>query len=200
MEFPCSGVILAGGENKRFSGENKALCRVNGKRTIDRIYDVFRRVFKDIILVSNTPSLYLEWDVTIVSDILPLRSSLTGIHTGLFYAETPYAFFSACDTPFLKQELVERIVSQIEDRFDAIIPQTRAGMEPLCAVYAKRSLHRVEKNILENKLKIQRIFKKHRIKAIPEAYIRKYDENLVSFFNINTPEDLAVAEGMATSQ
>ena len=200
MEFSCSGVILAGGENKRFSGENKAFSRINDKRTIDRIYDVFRCVFSDIILVTNTPSDYLELDVTIVSDILPVRSSLTGIHTGLFYAESPYAFFSACDTPFLKKELVARIVSQIETRYDAIIPQTRAGMEPLCAVYAKRSLQRIEKNILENKLKIQRIFKKNRIKAIPESFIRKYDENLDSFFNINTPRDLAVAEDMAKPQ
>ena len=200
MEFPCSGVILAGGENKRFSGKNKAFCRVNGKRTIDGIYDVFRRVFSDIIIVTNTPSLYLDLEGMIVSDILPMRSSLTGIHTGLFYATFPHAFFSACDTPFLKQELVEQVVLRIEDRFDAIIPQTQAGMEPLCAVYAKKSLHRIEKNILENKFKIQRIFKKTRIKVIPETIIRKYDKNLVSFFNINTPKDLTVAEDMINPQ
>lgn len=194
MKFSCDGVILAGGENRRFLGEHKAFCRINGKRIIDRIFDVFQGVFSDIILVTNTPALYIEWDVTIVSDIFPVRSSLTGIHAGLFYADSPYVFFSACDTPFLKKALVEQIIAQIEDRYDAIIPQTQAGMEPLCAVYAKRCLHRIEQNISENKLKIQRIFKKNRIKTIPEPVIRKYDKNLTSFFNINTPQDLAVAK------
>ncbi|MFO7965108.1 MAG: molybdenum cofactor guanylyltransferase [Desulfobacterales bacterium] len=200
MKFPCSGVILAGGENRRFMGQNKAFCRINGKRTIDRIYPLFRSVFSDIILVTNTPSLYLEFDATIVCDILPVRSSLTGIHAGLFYADTPYAFISACDTPFLEKALVEHIVSQIEDRYDAIIPQTGAGMEPLCAVYAKKALNRIESSIHQRKLKIQSVFKKNRIKIIPEQAVRMRDNRLASFFNINTPQDLATAENMLNSK
>ena len=138
MGYLCSGVILAGGENKRFNGKNKGFCQINGQRIIDRIFSVFRRVFDDIILVTNSPELYLEWDCTIVTDIYPIRSSVTGIHTGLFYARHPYAFCSACDTPFLKKELIECVVSRIEPGMDLILPETQAGSEPLCAVYSKK--------------------------------------------------------------
>ncbi|HAY39257.1 MAG TPA: molybdenum cofactor guanylyltransferase, partial [Desulfobacteraceae bacterium] len=102
MKNKFTGVILAGGKNSRFSGKNKALVRIGGKRILDRIYEVFTILFDKIILVTNDPLQYMEWDFDIVTDIFPIRSSLTGIHTGLFYITTPYAFFVACDIPFIK--------------------------------------------------------------------------------------------------
>ena len=105
MTFPCTGVILSGGLSTRFNGQNKAFISVGQRRILDRLYDVFSGLFDEIILVTNHPLQFLEWDLTIVTDIYPVRSSLTGIHTGLFYMKNPFAFFSACDTPFLKKEL-----------------------------------------------------------------------------------------------
>ena len=196
MKLPCTGVILSGGLNTRFDGENKAFISVGGRRIIDRLLDVFSDLFDEIILVTNHPELFLQWDLTIVTDIFDLRSSLTGIHTGLFYSNNPYAFFSACDTPFLKKELVEILVKQIEQKFDIIMPETAAGFEPLCAIYSKRCLKPAEDHLKANKLKIQWAFRSNRIKHIPENQLRSVDPELGSFFNINTPEDLARAEAM----
>jgi molybdenum cofactor guanylyltransferase len=151
-------------------------------------------------LVTNHPQQFLKWDLTIVTDIFDLRSSLTGIHTGLFYTNNPYAFFSACDTPFLKKELVEVLVEQIEEKIDIIMPETAAGFEPLCAIYSKRCLKPAEYHLKANKLKIQWAFRSNRIKNIPESLLRSVDPELESFFNINTPEDLAKAEAMVAER
>lgn len=196
MKSPCSGVILAGGLNTRFSGQDKALISVGRRRILDRIYEVFIQLFDEIFLVSNSPVRYLEWDLNIVADLYPLRSSLTGIHAGLFYASNPHVFFAACDTPFLKKELIEAIIDRIEPGYDAIIPEISAGLEPLCAVYAKRCLNRVEQHLAQEKLKIQLVFKKNRIKKMPEKILRERDPELISFFNINSPEDLEKAEAL----
>ena len=196
MTFPCSGVILSGGLNTRFEGDHKAFMHVGGKRIIDRLYEVFSDLFDEIILVTNHPEQFLNLDLTIVTDIFNLRSSLTGIHTGLFYMKNPYAFFSACDTPFLKKELVEILVEHIEQKIDIIMPETAAGFEPLCAIYSKRCLKPAEDHLKANKLKIQWAFRSNRIKNIPENQLRTVDPELRSFFNINTPEDLARAEEM----
>jgi molybdopterin-guanine dinucleotide biosynthesis protein A len=182
MTHPCTGVILSGGLNTRFGGT--------------RLLDVFTDLFDEIILVTNHPEQFLQWDLTIVTDIFDLRSSLTGIHTGLFYANNPNAFFSACDTPFLQKELVETLVEQIEHKIDIIMPETTAGFEPLCAIYSKRCLKPAEDHLKANKLKIQWAFRSNRIKHIPENQLRSVDPELRSFFNINTPEDLARAETM----
>jgi molybdopterin-guanine dinucleotide biosynthesis protein A len=196
MTNPCTGVILSGGLNTRFDGVNKALVRVGERRIIDWLLEVFSDLFDDIILVTNQPEQFLQYDLTIVTDVFDQRSSLTGIHTGLFYAKNPYAFFSACDTPFLKKELVEMLTENIEPKIDIIMPQTTAGFEPLCAIYSKRCLKSAEDHLEANKLKIQWALRSHRTKNITEDDLRLVDPDLISFFNINTPQDLANAEKM----
>ena len=199
MKTSVTGVILAGGQNTRFSGTNKALIRVGGKCILDRIYNVFSDLFEEIILVTNDPIQYLEWDLNIVTDLFPVRSSLTGIHAGLFYMTTPYAFFVACDIPFLKKELVETILGNIEPGIDIVIPETSQGFEPLCSVYSKQCFKPIEQQLVKKDLKIQQIFRKVRVKKIPENILRQNDPDLVSFSNINTPDDLTSAEYIATS-
>lgn len=189
---------MAGGKNSRFSGKNKALVRIGGKRILDRIYEVFTILFDKIILVTNDPVQYMEWDFDIVTDIFPIRSSLTGIHTGLFYITTPYAFFVACDIPFIRKELIEILLDGVEPGIDIVIPETSKGVEPLCSVYSKRCFKPIEEQLEKKSLKIQRVFQKVRVKKIPEDILRTIDPDLVSLYNINTPDDLARAKQAAT--
>jgi len=198
MKNKFTGVILAGGKNSRFSGKNKALVRIGEKRILDRIYDVFTILFDKIILVTNDPLQYMEWDFDIVTDIFPIRSSLTGIHTGLFYITTPYAFFAACDIPFIKKELIEILLDGVEPSIDIVIPETSKGVEPLCSVYSKRCLKPIEEQLEKQSLKIERMFQKVRVKKISEDILRTIDPDLVSLSNINTPDDLARAKQAAT--
>ena len=110
MKIPCTGVILSGGLATRYDGTEKALLRVGGIRLLDRIYDIYAELFEEIILVTNSPEKFLQWDLMIVPDLFQIRSSLTGIHAGLFFMTNPFAFISACDTPFLKKEVVLYLV------------------------------------------------------------------------------------------
>ena len=197
MSSACTGVILAGGKNTRFSGEQKTLMKIGGIRILDRIFEVMTTVFDDIILVTNTPGQYLEWDATIVTDLLPVKSSLTGIHAGLFYTRTDYAFFTAGDTPFLKKEMVAAVVDGISPGIDIVMPETGSGREPLCAVYARSCLEPARTSVENSRFKIMRTFRKKNIKVISEKAARKVDPHLISFFNVNTPEDLQRARTIA---
>jgi len=195
-KFPCTGVILSGGSATRYDGIEKALLKVGGVRILDRIYRIYAGLFEEIILVTNSPEKFLEWDLLIVPDLFPIRSSLTGIHAGLFFMSNPFAFISACDTPFLKKEIVETIIGNIEANIDMIVPDTASGLEPLCAAYSKRCLHPAQQHLEQDKLKITKAFRKCRIKTISEKVLRAKDPDLQSFFNINTPADLQHAEEM----
>jgi molybdopterin-guanine dinucleotide biosynthesis protein A len=181
-------------------GIEKAFLRVGGVRILDRIYEIYRELFDEIILVTNNPHKFLEWDLLIVSDLYPIRSSLTGIHAGLFYMTNPFAFISACDTPFLRKEMVEAVIGKIEDQVDIVIPETTAGLEPLCAAYSKRCLNSARHHLEQEKLKVIKAFRKSRIKTISEKVLCKIDPDLRSFFNINTPADLKRAEEMIKCQ
>jgi molybdopterin-guanine dinucleotide biosynthesis protein A len=153
-------------------------------------------MFEEIIVVTNDPIKFLDWDTHIVTDLFPVRSSLTGIHAGLFHSRTPYAFFAACDIPFLKKEVVKAVIGAISPDIDAVIPETAAGFEPLCAAYSTRCLENVRRHLTKNRLKIQLFLKKMHVRTIPEDRLRRLDPQLISFFNINSPADMARAEAL----
>ena len=194
----CSGVILAGGEHKRLPGVNKALVRINNRPVIDYLFETFQEHFSEIIIVTNEPELFLHLDAVIVTDLFPMRSSLTGIHAGIFYSRTPYAFFSACDMPFLKKEVIRLIVDSIQSNIDIVIPETIDGLEPLCAVYSKACLPAVTEYLMQGKLKIMNFFNRVKVRTISEAQIRAVDPTFDSFSNINTPYDLEQAQNRFT--
>ena len=193
MNPSCSGVILAGGLSTRFDGANKAFFDLGGRRVIEPVISVFQCIFNEILLVTNDPLKYLPWDLNLVTDLFDLKSSLTGIHAGLFYAANPYIFVAACDTPFIRKSVVELVLSEIEPGVAAVMPETPSGTEPLFAAYSTDALPVVERHVRQRKFKIQRVFQNLGIKKIPAARVMAIDPELETFFNINTAEDLAFA-------
>ncbi|MFZ7127013.1 MAG: molybdenum cofactor guanylyltransferase [Desulfobacterales bacterium] len=191
-----TGVILAGGLNTRFGGREKALVEVNGRRILDRLLSAFEGFFDDVLLVTNHPLRYWEWDLRMASDLVSERSSLTGIHTALFYAATDHVFITACDLPFLKPAVIQSLLELIDHRSDVVLPETDGGIQPLCAVYSVRCLRHVEALLAGKQFQIRRFFPKVRMVLLTEDRLRKIDPLLHSFINVNTPEALAEAERM----
>lgn len=177
-------------------GESKALLTVGGSSIMDRLYGVLADSFEEMMLVTNEPLRYLSWDAMIVTDVFPVRSSLTGIHSALLHTSTPHAFITACDTPFLKASLVRMLLNELEPKWDVVIPVTEKGHQPLCAIYSRRCIKPIERQLRNGELKILEFFPKVRVKRIHEEQLRSADPDLVSFFNINTPEELAASERM----
>lgn len=186
-----SGVILAGGSATRFDGREKAFIEVGGKRIIERLLDVYRQIFDDIVIVTNNPLEYIGIDATIVPDIIDKRSSMTGVHAGLFFARNDMAFVSACDTPFLKKGMIELVLSVMKPHYDAVMPIHDNGfLEPLCAVYSRRLVKVFANSLMNEVFTIRDALAERRLITIPEEKLRKSDSALLSFFNINTAEDL----------
>ncbi len=197
MTLNTTGIILAGGYNSRLPGIKKAFHKIGGEMIMDSTHRLFSRLFNEVIIVTNDPESYSRWDGLIVTDIHPSRCSLAGIHAGLFYASEETAFVSACDTPFLKQALIETILSRTKPGIDVVIPQTFDGLEPLCAAYSKECLPLVEKNLENNIFMVKKFFRKKKVTIIPALEVKKTDPDFLSFFNINTQEDLEKARKIA---
>lgn len=193
MNLSCSGVILAGGRSSRFGGENKAFLELGGRPLIQPVISLLQKIFQETMIVTNAPLQYLQWDVALFTDIFSIKSSLTGIHTALFYAGTDYVFVAACDTPFIRESVVDVVLSAIEPGAAAVMPETPSGVEPLFAVYSKKALPLVERHVRQEKLKIQQVFRNQKVIKIPPDRIMEADPELETFFNINTTSDLEKA-------
>ncbi|KPA13079.1 molybdopterin-guanine dinucleotide biosynthesis protein A [Candidatus Magnetomorum sp. HK-1] len=192
-KFPISGVILAGGKNSRVDGKNKTFFPIGSASIFERIYSVMNCFFDDLMVVTRSPERFLAWDISIVADIYKPYCSLNGIYSGLFYSLYPQAFVVACDTPFLSHDLIEYMCKTYNSKLDVYLPRTHKGDEPLCAIYSRRCLNPFKSHLQLQKYKITRCFKSLKTDTIEEETLRSRDERLLSFFNVNTSDDLAYA-------
>lgn len=197
---PCCAVILAGGLNSRMGGHIKAFLKVGQQTILSRLLDTIRPLFDEILLVTRQPELYKDLPVRIVTDIYPARSSLTGIHAGLTNADAPMAFVLPCDAPFVQPGLIRFLLEEIEPDLDVIVPLIDNHYEPLCAIYSKRCLPFIEAQLNCDDFAILNFFDRVNLKTIPAQRIRTVDSDMVSFYNVNTPEMLEASQAMATTR
>jgi molybdopterin-guanine dinucleotide biosynthesis protein A len=184
-----TGIILAGGKNLRM-GQNKAFLLVQGKRIIDRTRSIFIELFDEVLLVTNSPLEYLDLNLRIVTDLYPEKGALGGVFTGLFHASYSHAFVAACDMPFLNRALISHLIA-LSPGFDIVIPKTEDGWQPLHAIYSRRCMRFMEQLLLKGALKIIDFFPKVKKREVSTEEILPLDPQLLSFLNVNTPEDLA---------
>lgn len=191
-----TGIILAGGKSSRM-GRNKALLDFGGRSIIEHTADLFKSIFPEAILVTNTPEEYANLGIKTVTDIFPGKGSLGGIYTGLFHSSHDYSFIASCDMPFLRRELIEFLIS-LKDGYDVVVPRLKDGHEPLHAVYSRRCLKPIESMIDKGDLRIIGFYSEVSVREVSEEELAPFNPEPSSFMNINTPEDYkeAVKKGL----
>jgi molybdopterin-guanine dinucleotide biosynthesis protein A len=182
------GVVLVGGESRRY-GRNKALELFQGERLIDRQVRTVGTLFSEVLVITNDPERYLHLDVTIVRDVIPGQGPLGGIYTGLLFAQGKSVFVTACDMPFVQPAVVRRML-QLATDYDVIVPEKTEGLEPLHAIYSSRCLPHIEKMLDHGTLQVINFFPAVKVYRLSSEEIGQLDPQGLSFFNINTPNDM----------
>ena len=189
---------MAGGQSKRL-GRNKAIEPIGQEVLIERVINRLSQVTSETIVVvaddSKVADLPLPSWVRTASDLYPGSGSLGGIFTGLTFARGRLGVVTACDMPFINIALVRFMVDLISD-YDAVVPIVDGRPEPLHAVYSKTCLDAIEQQLGKGLLKIAGFFDLVNVAFVGEEHIRALDPDLLSFFNINTQEDLDKALAM----
>ena len=192
-----SGIVLAGGKGSRMGGVEKPLVKFKNKPLITYPVSVLKKVCSEVIvscrndkqreLLSSVLS-----DVSFSIDKYTGAGPLAGIHSGLEKSKNEYAIIVACDMPFIKPEVVERILNEGRG-YDACLPVWGNGRyEPLFAVYRRDAmLEEVRKSLDNGETKILApVFRLSSIKEINVSDLRDLDPELRSFVNVNTFYDL----------
>jgi molybdopterin-guanine dinucleotide biosynthesis protein A len=183
-----TGIILSGGKSIRM-GENKAFIQIEGVPIIRRIYDLFKQLFQEVIIVTDQKDLFSNFDSRICSDLIPGKGALGGLYTGIFFSSFQHSFCVACDMPFIRKSLVQYLIENIDDA-DVIVPRTKDGLQPLHAIYSKHCIDPIRKLIDAGRSKIIDLYCQVNVKIVDEKDFLCLDPGRESFINVNTPEEL----------
>jgi molybdopterin-guanine dinucleotide biosynthesis protein A len=182
-----TGVILVGGKSRRM-GRDKAFLQITGKTIFERVLEIFRESFDRIVLVGDRAERFAGYGLPVLPDIYP-GSALGGLYTGLYHSATEHVFVSSCDLPFPNQAVVRHLCS-LKSGFDAVVPNTAHGFEPLFALYAKNCLGPMRELLESGNFSAYGSYPKIRVRYVQGEELARLDRDGKSFVNVNTPEEL----------
>jgi molybdopterin-guanine dinucleotide biosynthesis protein A len=190
-----SGIVLAGGQSSRL-GTDKSFINVNGQSLIEHIVAKLTRLSDDVIIVTNSPDEYDHLEARLVGDIYPGKGALGGIYSGLRAAANAYSLVVACDMPFLDLNLLRYMIILAREH-DVVIPRIGGLPEPLHAIYSKNCLEPIDRLLARGGLKIIDFFSEVRVRYVEKGEVDIFDPQHLSFFNVNTPNDLEEMKKLA---
>ena len=194
LKLDISSIILAGGKSIRL-GHDKVIERLGNKTLLEKVISRIDSFSHEIVIVAaekrDFSQLSSNTKIKTVSDIFPGRGSLGGIYTGLVKSESFYNLVVGADMPFLNQKLLSYMIG-VADGHDYVIPRVGQYYEPLHAIYSKNCISPIETLINRNRRVIVELFDYVKVRYVEEE-INRFDPEHLSFFNINTKEDLELA-------
>ena len=195
-EHNVLGVILAGGKSSRF-GSNKSLSKLANNKLIEHVINKIDSYFPKILIVSNDSNLKIEnKKIKIIKDCIEgYLGPLVGVLSAMKYANSyknkyKWIITFPCDTPFFNRIIIKKMFEKInlaEEKIYFIKEKKQRhnifGMWPT-------SLERTLEDDLNNN------FRKVDLWAdkIGCNFIEKDIQSKNEFLNINTKEDLKLAE------
>jgi molybdopterin-guanine dinucleotide biosynthesis protein A len=194
-------VVQAGGESRRME-QDKALLPFLGEPMIARVLARLAPIGDEMLVTTNHPEDYRFLGVPLFTDLAPGRGALGGLYTALRAANQPLVAVVACDMPFVNANLLafQRDVL-IQTGADIAVPHLEGGLEPFHAVYRRLTcLPHIEAALEADQWRVDAWFSKVKVEQIPEETILEWDPELLSFRNVNTPEELQAAIKLAQTQ
>ena len=195
-----TGVLLAGGKSRRM-GTDKRHVLLEGQTLFERSITALEGLFSEIlVVVAENNGVIDAREGRVVPDLIPNCGTMGGLFTGLSHAVHDSVFVAACDMPFLHPGLIRYMASQAVG-FDITVAKLLQGIQPLHGFYGKTCLPGLEEMIKRNDLKLQHLLENRRlaINVLRESELKDFDENLLSFMNLNTPADLEMANKLLPS-
>ena len=190
------GVILAGGQSKRF-GEDKTIAKLGNKTLLDHIISKIEKNFNEILIIENKEKIFRnKKNIFSTKDVIQgYLGPLVGVLSAMEWIksnEKNYNWIATfpCDTPFFNQNLIDKIknfpINSSKKLFFLKSGSKRHNIFGLWSLELKDILF---KDISNGHRKVEEWANK-----IGPEIIEINEENDYNFLNINTKEDLQKAK------
>lgn len=172
-------VIIAGGKSSRM-GQPKGLLEYNGFSFVQHI--IYNTSVFDRQYISANSDIYNHLGCEIIADNHKDIGPLGALEACIRKSNSEYVFFIPCDMPFINEENIFHLYSQLTYDADAVVMTAEGRVFPTVAVYRKNVLPLIEEQIETENYRLMEL-----LDRINTVYVQR--EHPQQFGNINTPQD-----------
>ena len=191
MPQGITGIILAGGQGRRFGGVDKGLLELHGKPLIEYVINALRPQTDALIINANRNlDVYTRYGFPVISDSAGLHGPLAGIASTLSAITTDYALTAPCDSPFLPADLGIRLITSLEqNNADLAVAHDGQRLQPLFLLLKKSLILSLQYYLMhDRKVELWVMSQRH--------IVTDFSDQTSGFININTALDYRHAETM----
>jgi molybdopterin-guanine dinucleotide biosynthesis protein A len=167
-------------------GRQKALLDVGGRPILDRQLDVLRTLADPIFIVGSDAPAWAARGLEAVADEIPGCGALGGIYTAIVRSPRDRTIVIACDMPYVSLPLLHHMATL---EADIVIPRSRRGLEPLCAIYARSCASAIRQRLERGELEAAKLPEGLRVEEIGAGALEAFGPDGLLFVNVNTPHD-----------
>ena len=226
-ESQVAGVVLAGGLSRRMGGGDKTLLSVAGAPMLSRVIDRLKPQVGSLVLNANgDPARFAAYGLTVVADpIEGFAGPLAGVLAGLRWASSfalaqdpgakPASTFAdpapvklhpryivsvAGDTPFFPRDLVSRLLEAADGKDRIVLASSNGRAHPVIGLWPVSLADDLDAFLTAGETRKVLVWvDRHDNTTVDFPMLETGTEPLDPFFNINTPEEISVAEQLAVA-
>ncbi|MEC0228480.1 molybdenum cofactor guanylyltransferase [Paenibacillus alba] len=192
-----SGVILAGGANRRMKGELKALLPFDGKPLIAQQIETMREICEEMIVVTNEPKPYLnivDRSVRIITDFFVGHGPLGGMHAALSLAKNASVWVVGCDMPFISSKAGHLLMQRKLDGFEAVVPFVAGEVFPLHGIYDRACASQIVPLLNQGETSVSALLNHVFWSEMGDRFLQENGIDLNFVTNIKTFEDYEILQ------
>ena len=186
-----AGLILAGGRARRMGGQDKGLIPLAGRAMVEHVLERLRPQVEEVVISANrNGERYACYGHRVIPDLLGDYSGpLAGMLSALVAVRRPWLAVVPCDSPFLPDDLVERLLSSaLTESAELAVAHDGERLQPVFALLHRSLLAALQAYLEAGGHKVEAWYAQRRM-AITDL-----SDHAEAFSNINTPEDHAALE------
>ncbi|MGF9710498.1 molybdenum cofactor guanylyltransferase [Paenibacillus naphthalenovorans] len=195
-ETERSGIILAGGLNRRMGGDSKALLKYEGRTFLARQLTELGRVCSELILVTQEPERYEDelkpfaGAVRVIPDLQPGKGPLAGLQAAMTAVRNDELWVVGCDMPLVNARAAEAMSGLRKDTdSDVVIARLHERLHPLHGLYHRRCLQIVERLLAEEDYRMMRLLRELRVQEADASFFAELGIPTDFTGNINNPDE-----------
>ena len=182
-----TGVVLAGGMARRMQQQDKGLQLFKGLPLINYAINAISPLVDQCLISANrNVEQYQQYGFPVITDLNQnFDGPLAGILAAMQHAQYSVLLVMPCDSPFMRTEYLQRLISAMTDDTDICIAVDHERLHPVFMTVKTRLKMNLQAYLDSGERKLQTWLLQHQVKHVDYADISD------SLINVNDLQQLA---------